>query len=645
MRHSRNGWKRALVLTGVWVFMIGHLVQWLIMGTTLAPIEPSESMETTKHGVITVGAIFFGAAILSTLILGRWFCGWGCHWVALQDGTAWLLRKAGVRPRPFRSRLLVWIPLALACYMFLWPLVYRFAVAPWIDPQNPALAWPGFSVHLVTTDFWASFPGILMAIPFTLICGGVIVYLLGSKGYCTYACPYGGFFAPAEEVAPMRIVVNADRCHQCGHCTAVCTSNVRVHEEVRDYGMVVDPGCMKCMDCVSVCPNEALSFGMGKPAFRVKREGTRAAANAERRYDLSWPEEVALLVLAVAAFLAVRGNYVGLPLLFASGLAVSTAFVAWKAWRVLRDRNAAFHQWRLRFHGSWRMAGAAWVAGTALLLAALAYVGGMNGLLWAAERADLKVTAPIEVVYAEQRRELPPDMAEAARVGIALYTAASMAPAGWSILPIAQSHTDTRAAWLHSTLGQFEEAEALLRKVWTREGPNEGLAAGIGRVIRCQSNSLERSLAWYDEQLGAHPEWQRLREEQIAWLDFQGMHDRIIPSAKAGLAAHPDSLLAMRRLSLSQVEYGATDLEVLEGVELIRKTLLIEPNNAAAHAALGRGLLKLRRNNEALIEFERAAELAPESELIRNMLEEVRAMQAGALAPPDLLAPPDPGAR
>ena len=43
----------------------------------------------------------------------------------------------------------------------------------------------------------------------------------------------------------------------------VCTSNVRVHEEIREYGGVVDPGCMKCLDCVSVCPNDALSYNCG----------------------------------------------------------------------------------------------------------------------------------------------------------------------------------------------------------------------------------------------------------------------------------------------------------------------------------------------------------------------------------------------
>ena len=29
-----------------------------------------------------------------------------------------------------------------------------------------------------------------------------------------------------------------DACEGCGHCTAVCSSNVRVHAEVRDFGLV-----------------------------------------------------------------------------------------------------------------------------------------------------------------------------------------------------------------------------------------------------------------------------------------------------------------------------------------------------------------------------------------------------------------------
>ena len=98
-----------------------------------------------------------------------------------------------------------------------------------------------------------------------------------------------------DYASPGRIVVNDD-CEQCGHCTATCTSNVRVHEEVRLYGMVVDPGCMKCMDCVSVCPKGVLRFSFAAPSLSEDRRRRR---RARRRYDLPLSEE--LLVAVVGA--------------------------------------------------------------------------------------------------------------------------------------------------------------------------------------------------------------------------------------------------------------------------------------------------------------------------------------------------------
>src|SRR5829696_1004588 len=262
-RHSSTSRWRAAALVALTLLMVIHFVQWRLTGSTVSPIEPSEAMATLQRGAVNAGFIFFTLAILATLIFGRFVCGWGCHILALQDFCAWLLKKMGLTPRPFRSRLLMFVPLIAALYMFVWPTVARYLT----KPKNEQLI-PQFTNHLVTTEFWATFPTIAVAIPFLFICGFVTVYFLGQKGFCTYACPYGGFFSLADKVAPGKIRVT-DACNQCGHCTAVCTSNVLVHAEVKQYGMVVDSGCMKCMDCVSVCPTDALYFGFGKPSVLV----------------------------------------------------------------------------------------------------------------------------------------------------------------------------------------------------------------------------------------------------------------------------------------------------------------------------------------------------------------------------------------
>ena len=57
----------------------------------------AEIMQTLEQGRINAGAIFFVAAILSTFVFGRFFCGWGCHIVALQDLCGAMMKKMGIR--------------------------------------------------------------------------------------------------------------------------------------------------------------------------------------------------------------------------------------------------------------------------------------------------------------------------------------------------------------------------------------------------------------------------------------------------------------------------------------------------------------------------------------------------------------------
>ena len=348
IRRSRRSKWRAGVLIGVHALIALHLTHYLLAGRTLSPVEPSESMYTLELGYVNCGFVFFAVALAGTVVFGRFFCGWGCHVVALQDFCAWIMKKLGVRPRPFRSRLLAFAPLALAFYMFLWPTLARLVGG------GGNGVFPGFSNHLMTSDLWATFPGPVFAVLTFATCGFAAVYFLGAKGFCTYGCPYGALFSGLDYASPGRIVVNDD-CEQCGHCTATCTSNVRVHEEVRLYGMVVDPGCMKCTDCVSVCPKGALRFSFALPSFLKKTPATPRA----RRFDLSLPEELFVGGVGVVATLTFRDLYTGPPLLMSVGLGGITAFLALKLWHLMRQPSARVQNLELKSAGRMRRPG--WV--------------------------------------------------------------------------------------------------------------------------------------------------------------------------------------------------------------------------------------------------------------------------------------------
>jgi polyferredoxin len=344
VRKSKAGRWRALVLIAVHLLVGIHVLQWLLTGRTVTPVEPSEAGYLLDAGKLNAGFVLFAVLILGTLVFGRWFCGWACHVVALQDLSAWLLGKVGLRPRPVRSRLLVLAPFAVAFEMFFRSQLARW----WSGAPNPP-------VHeaFTTDNLWERFPGPLMGVLTVVVVGFLCVWWLGAKGFCTYGCPYGAFFAVADRLGPGKIKVT-DACDACGHCTSVCSSNVRVHEEVAKHKQVVDPGCMKCMDCVSVCPKEALYFGFAGPKPFARSQQKIAA-----RADFTWPEEIALAALAFGGCVAFRGAWFGegVPLLMSVGLGVITAALGLLGWRLWRRGDVLFQHTVLKQGGRWLPAG------------------------------------------------------------------------------------------------------------------------------------------------------------------------------------------------------------------------------------------------------------------------------------------------
>jgi len=406
-RPSRRSLWRASTLIAVHLAVLAHLAHWKIAGSTLTPLEPSEGMQTLELGYVNAGFIVLGLSLVATLVLGRFFCGWLCHVVAYQDLCAWLLGKIGVRPRPFRSRLLALVPIGAALYMFVWP-----RLSGWLAGRE----FPALQAHFTTESFWATFPGPGIAALTILVDGFLIVYLLGAKGFCTYGCPYGALFGVADRFSRGRIRVT-EACNGCGHCTTTCTSNVQVHAEVARYRQVVDAGCMKCMDCVSVCPTDALYWGFGESRGAAL---ARAKSKPASRYDFGWGEELILASVFLVALYALRGLYGLVPFLLAIGLSVITAVVAVALWRLLRSRSFSFQSHLLRTDGRWTARGIS--AGLAAVTL-LAFVGhsavvqyerrtGERDLSAASalpreQRADLLGSSLAHLVRAERHGLLP----------------------------------------------------------------------------------------------------------------------------------------------------------------------------------------------------------------------------------------------
>src|SRR5262249_57925503 len=85
IRKSKTSRWRAFALILLNLFMIAHIIQWRLMGQTVSPIEPPETMYTLQNGFVNAGVIFFILAIFATLIFRRFVFGFGCCILWLPD--------------------------------------------------------------------------------------------------------------------------------------------------------------------------------------------------------------------------------------------------------------------------------------------------------------------------------------------------------------------------------------------------------------------------------------------------------------------------------------------------------------------------------------------------------------------------------
>ncbi len=557
IRASKNAPRRALVLVLLHALIALHIAYWMWKGSALSPLEPSEAMEFAKHGIVNAGLIFFGLTILSTLFLGRWFCGWACHVVALQDASLWLLTKLGIRPKPLRSRALALVPSFAALYMFAWPFVYRW----WIGAEPHAV-----ELALTKEDFWGTFPPWPVALATFAVAGGAIVYFLGAKGFCTYACPYGAIFGVADRFARGRIRVT-DACEGCGHCTATCTSNVIVHEEVRRYGMVVDTGCMKCMDCVSVCPKGALYFGFGKPAF-FARPARRS------RKSFSWREELFLAGAFAATFFAFRGLYGVIPFLLALAIAGILAVAFCALARLALRSELTFCGLRLKSGGRLTRAGLVFVA---LMIAVL---GGTahSALIQKHSAASARIFAATSHLH--EAHLVDPGFrlsgAERELVGRGLLEASFVERHGLLTTPQNAVHL----AWFSLLDGDPDGFERHLRAALAGARETPSLELYLARFLHTRGRldeALEHYLAGLDA-LSAAADFDRL----ALGLWGRGRHEEALDVWRRGVERNPENPDLVFNLGVALGSLGDLDA----AADSFRRVLELDPGRVDARENL-----------------------------------------------------------
>lgn len=368
--------------------------------------------------------------------------------------------------------------------------------------------------------------------------------------------------------------------------------------------MVVDPGCMKCMDCVSVCPNDALYFGFGKPSVIVPK-------TIKKNYSLTWTEEIVGVFVFLASFLAVWDVYQLVPMLMALGIATITTFLALRILRLLRDKDLSFYRFNLKSSGRVRKAGWAFLIFALLWIGLNAHSGWMRYHESAGARAFQNIRIPDELALA--RTNPDPWLSPSDRQSIAegkkhFHTAAAF---GLFVNKEALS----KLAWIEYLSGNTEEAVRLLgAAAECQQGQSKALSfyyrgAILNRLGRYEQalTSLDQALAEASDLIVAREErgeslWQLGRKQEAisAWSDAVGRN--------AGLVL-ANNLLAGAAASLGQSEAA---------VAYQKQADQFTPADPLFHWMVGLRLQNVGMNELAEKHFGRAIQLNPEFRKARN---------------------------
>ncbi len=270
---ARTGWIRA------WpVELFFHLDPLLATGSMLA------------HRTLGQGLGLSLLVVLATLFVGRAFCGWVCPLGTLNDAVG-TLRK---RPRATRREVNLPRPLFRSKYPLLATLLTAALLGTLLlgllDPLSLLVrGLQGILGPLASGIGLALYPHgappgdvVSASLLAAILLGNLVVPRL----WCRSLCPLGALLALLSRWTPFGIRRDPNRCTRCGVCEESCGGAATPSEQVRR------PECVLCMNCRTVCPEAAITWGRVGPPVLERRstdvEGRRVAL-ATLAGLVAWP--------------------------------------------------------------------------------------------------------------------------------------------------------------------------------------------------------------------------------------------------------------------------------------------------------------------------------------------------------------------
>ncbi len=86
----------------------------------------------------------------------------------------------------------------------------------------------------------------------------IVMSVFIHRFFCKYMCPLGAIYGLFNKIGFYRLDIDKEKCTDCFACHKACLMNVKVTENPNSAE------CIRCGDCKSVCPTDAIKLGFHK---------------------------------------------------------------------------------------------------------------------------------------------------------------------------------------------------------------------------------------------------------------------------------------------------------------------------------------------------------------------------------------------
>jgi ferredoxin-type protein NapH len=223
---------------------------------TMNFLSPYVIIDGAMNGIVNGSLIMFGLMFLSSLFLGRAWCGWVCPGGGMQEIVEPINRRLVNLRKTDWIKWLIWIP---------W-----ISIIIWLVIRAGGYSSVNF-LHL--TESGVSIDEPLKYIMYYLVIGLFLVLAItvGKRAGCHTICWMAPFMIIGRWIRnrfawpSLRLVADASACSDCKTCTRNCPMSLDVNGMVKAQKMEHSE-CILCGTCVDNCSKDVIrySFSSGK---------------------------------------------------------------------------------------------------------------------------------------------------------------------------------------------------------------------------------------------------------------------------------------------------------------------------------------------------------------------------------------------